>query len=485
MKPQEIQLDIQQEVRLERRFKDWLLAVSEELARLCPDLEPQAREWQARLKTGWNAFDEDARPSRTYDDELVDALREWDAHKGRAARELRSLARQGKAEAILDVLEARIARGKHDPENPFNIAGGEEIALPHPVQLNDTARAPSDAGSHHVGRALARLEDWQKNEEEATRYSEHKGSTLIYQPSEIVTENWFSAREHVLDALDKRFKEIRGDLVADVIDILFHHWFVNRPPRDGAVNITLGQILAYRKKEVETKELQIHFDAMRDARALRLRDALFDNEPLLHLSALRRELFDVDGSPGAGLLYRYTPGHFLAAFLKTDNFFIAPYARKVWELDPYRDSIAKRLARYLRGEWRMNPEGYIKGTNNRRYRTWAAHFKDAGIELPYPDDPARAIKTVEKQIEKLYYCDALAECGRAIYHPDDLSTLDNLPRRGKLPAFLSLRVHLAPAADVSDALKETAVRRFAHRQQQRALAEKAAAKPRKRSKSAR
>jgi hypothetical protein len=175
------------------------------------------------------------------------------------------------------------------------------------------------------------------------------------------------------------------------------------------------------------------------------------------------------------MVFRFSPGFFLAEVIKTDRRFLAPYVRRIWELDPYNDQIAKRLARYLRGEWKRNIEGYVRGLGKPRFRTWEAHFKDAGIDVEAvnKDDPARTIRTVREQLAKLYDCNALAECGREIYHPDDVGTFDNLPRYNKLKAFLALRVHLGPTAEVADELRKT-------RTQHRALAAKEGADAKKR-----
>jgi hypothetical protein len=178
-------------------------------------------------------------------------------------------------------------------------------------------------------------------------------------------------------------------------------------------------------------------------------------------------------------VYRYHPGYFLAEAIQRDAFFLAYYARSVWQLDYYRDANAKKLARVLRADWRRNAESYLPG-GPARYRTWKALLADAGISTDSGvavSHPMRFIKSIEGEVEKLYSnAEYIRECGPAIYHPDDQKKREKLPRFNPLAAWEALRTHIAPAADITDALTKTATRRLAYQEQLRALAAAPASK---------
>jgi hypothetical protein len=148
---------------------------------------------------------------------------------------------------------------------------------------------------------------------------------------------------------------------------------------------------------------------------------------------------------------------------------------ELWKLDPYRDAYAKRLARYLRSEWRMNTQKYLraKGAPPQRYRTWANVLDDAGIDAQSEvaqRRPAKLREDVTRALNKLYDLEVIRDCSTTeLYHPDDLRLLDALPRKGFLSAFLQLRVCIDPAEDMAEALAESDAKRRARAERQRAL----------------
>ena len=351
----------------------------------------------------------------------------------------------------------------------------------HPVHDNSTLQVPNDPASVLFTRVVTRPAIWKTNENECHKFAQDGKAVVIYRPDEEIPEYWSDFRERVLQTLESRFTSMKGELVADVADILFWHWLSNERP--SYANISLAQILEYRGVKPNTTVIDEHWQAMRDVRAIKLRGHGIESEALFHVSVAQPNLWGTAEPPKLATVYRYHPGYFLSEAIQRDAFFLAYYARNVWQLDYYRDANAKKLARVLRVDWRRNAESYLPG-GPPRYRTWKALLADAGIDTESgiaQTDPARFIKAIERELEKLYDIGFVRDCAPAIYHPDDQAKRENLPPKGKLTMWLSLRTHIAPAADITDALTQTATRRLARKIEMKALVEAAqkAKKPRK------
>lgn len=147
----------------------------------------------------------------------------------------------------------------------------------------------------------------------------------------------------------------------------------------------------------------------------------------------------------------------------------------MWALDPKHHNEAKRLARYLRGDWRMNTESYLEAETGKarpaRWHSWAMILAECGIDVesyrkrsdgkPYRDGPRRLMEKMERAVESLWNMEVIDGSGFGIYHPDDRQTAKNLPQRGALDKWLTLRVCLAPSAKLREALLETDKKRRA------------------------
>ncbi len=354
---------------------------------------------------------------------------------------------------------------------------------PHPLHDSAALQVPNDPASVLFTRMITQPKMWQTNENECHKYAQDgkNKAVVIYRPDEEIPEYWSDFRERVLQSLEGRFASMKGELVADVADILFWHWLSNERP--AYANITLAQVLEYRGVKPRPNTIEEHWQAMRDVRAIRLRGGGIESEALFHISAAQPNLWGTAEPPKLATVYRFHPGYFLSEAIQHDGFFLAYYARSVWQLDYYRDANAKKLARVLRADWRRNAENYLP-TGKPRYRTWGALLADAGIDTESGDaqnEPSRFIRSIERELEKLYQNEFVRECATAIYHPDDQILRANLPPKGKLRAWLALRTHIAPAADITDALTHTATRRLARVEKIKALAEtpKKPRKPRK------
>jgi hypothetical protein len=344
--------------------------------------------------------------------------------------------------------------------------------IPDQIAIAFVPNFPGDRDLHR-GLALREREGvWKTNPNDGHKYYQGDDCSVLWQPSELFPEAWWSERkEATLAALDRRFRTIRSDLTADVIDVLFHHWQNTKKRNDSPTaiektGITLRQICQYRGIDPKGENIRIAYLSMRDVRAFRLKDsgidaALFDIDAV----KLQPALWEADEPPQADTGFIYSPGFFLSKAIPGEPVYFAPYVRKLWELDPKYHAKAKRLARYLRGEWRMNTEKYLRAGEQppTRWRTWHDILKDAAIdfEADGKHDPRRFIKSVHEAIETLYDHEAIRECGKAIYHPDDRATYDDLPRKGVLAAWLELRVCIEPPADVRDALKDINKKRIA------------------------
>jgi len=352
-----------------------------------------------------------------------------------------------------------------------------------PSQLEEVSWAANHVADHDLGRAimLKHLDGaWLTNTNEGFKYYPGVHCQVIYKPNELFSEAWYSeAREQTLEALDRRLLQMRSELTADVIDILFHHWRTYPYPKDQSkATITLSQICEYRGKQSQQLEnLRDVWEAMRDARSIRLSGdgtdaALFDMDAV---AGTQRRLWAVEEPPTPDVGYIYSPGYFLSKAIEQNPIYVAPYMRRVWELDPLRHSTAKRLARYLRSEWRMNTEKYLRASGDpaSRYRTWASILNDAGV-VPaewQKKKPTRFIKDISRALETLYDLSAIAECDTSIYHPEDLRLIEKLPARGTFSTFMALRVCIDPAADVREALEPSHIKRIARTARLAALPE--------------
>lgn len=339
---------------------------------------------------------------------------------------------------------------------------------------------PAERALYHVLAQDPR--QWQTNEHEATKYFQTSQVIVTYQPTEIVTESWFAAREATLEALDKRFRSIRNDLAADVADILFHHWNAHAKPNTSPmaverVAVTLSKICEYRGIKPTPAAIQMLYEALRDVRAISLNDGTV-NEHLFDISTveLQPPLWHCETAPQKDTGLVYSPGFFLSKAVEGEPRFEAPFMRRMWELDPYRHQVAKRLARYLRGEWRMNAGTYLgnDGDNLLRFRRLKDILDDAGISYKGAEatkDPSRFITSFESEIDVLYSEGVIREGCPYIYHLEDRERRDNLPRKGVLARWLELRVRLDPPAEVRDVLARYHSRRLAHQARAKALPE--------------
>jgi hypothetical protein len=348
-----------------------------------------------------------------------------------------------------------------------------------------TAQSPNFPGDRDFYRSLTLRDQpdaWKENKNEGTRYHDGKNCTVTYQPDELFSEAWWiETREETLAALDRRFRSIRNDLTADVADILFHHWLANRKLNASGsavekVAITFSQICEYRGVQAKPKAIDMVYEALRDVRAFSLKDGKID-ERLFDISTIEIQpaLWHGTEQPGKDTGLIYSPGFFLSKAVEGE-FFTACFASKVWELDPYRYPAAKRLARYLRGEWRMNTQTYLNhdGANLHRFRQMKAILNDAGISYDGSEaqkDPTRFIESIEKGIRKLHQDGIIRDDCPEIFHPEDRADWKALPRKGILAQWLQLRVRIDPPAEVRDELARLNTKRMARSEQARALPE--------------
>lgn len=322
--------------------------------------------------------------------------------------------------------------------------------------------------------------EWETNQSLANCYHDGKdGHTVIYQPSEVETLLQ-DGPQLALEALEKRFGTLKNETIADVIDILFHHWHRHKDTTANVTNATLitaAKLCEYRGVLPEGDNLELHWHALRDAFSMTLRERSGDIDAKVFFSESK------GAKRGSGAIYGYSPGFFLQYALRGEALYFAPFMQKIWELDPKKNNEAKRLARYLRGDWRLNTEKYLEAESGNarpaRYHSWTFLLKESGINVEFhrnSKNPGRLVEVMEKAVETLYQMEVLEETGFAIYHPDDRKKAENLPRKGRLNAWLGLRVCLAPAADVREALLETDTKRRAGRARDAAALSSARAK---------
>lgn len=354
----------------------------------------------------------------------------------------------------------------------LDLRGDAQIAkqtgvLEREADLPRLLKLPNGAAERDLHRAMMLLPEWDSNENLCTRFIDGKEkTTVVYQPPEVL-EALQDAPEKAMKALDERFKKIKSELTADIIDILFHHWKSNKiqTRRGERASITLTRICEYRDVLPKGENLENAWQAMRDARSIRLTGDGID-----------AALFEIDSAdflspniPEKDTAYFYSPGFFVQFGLEQNRLYFAPFLESVWKLDPYRNAEAKRLARFLRGEWRLNPQSYTDpATGAKRWRTWRDLLAEMGV---FPDQwkaqgrkIARELEGIEKALHTLYDLEFLAETGEGIYHPDDRQRSKNLPTKGRLEAWLELRVCLLPAADIADALNEGHAKRIAQQE---------------------
>jgi hypothetical protein len=357
-----------------------------------------------------------------------------------------------------------------------------------PLNLAAYAAGTTFNGHQDLHRSLM-LKDkegiWATDDNIGARYSDTKSGVIRYQPAEVAAW-WEEQRANALSALDERFKQIKEGATADTIDILFHHWYHwPHPKENDAAAITLAQICGYRGVKPTGDNLKNAWQAMRDITAIRLSFGGFEGSLFFIESAPgpQLNLFGNDAHPEANRIFIYSPGRFLAKAIQQNPGFVSAYLQQLWKLDPYRHVIAKKLGHYLRHDWRMNPEKYSAQT---RYRAWSALLDEAGIDVePYrkPDcrNPSRLITDVNRALSKLYEIECIASPGpqdrpraeqpdTAMYEDRERYFATTETRRGRLDAWLALRVCIAPHTDWIEAQREYTERR-------REWAEKAKALP--------
>lgn len=342
-------------------------------------------------------------------------------------------------------------------EGPMPRGGSGNITQEEADEL--LAQLPNGKPDRDLSRSLMFYPiNWKRNDNFANYYHEgNEGHTVIYRPSEVELALG-DAPARALDLLDKRFSELKNETVPDVIDILFHHWKTYKDSRTNSVPITAAKLCEYRGKKPEGENLQLHWEALRDAFALTLRDTKSDLNAKVFFSESKGETND-----GPGARYVYSPGFMLQYALSGQPLYEAPFLRKMWALDPKKNKEAKRLARYLRADWRMNTEKYLESETGKaraaRWHNWEFLLTESGIDVESyrtnANGPRRLMEAMKRAVETLYQMEVIAEGGFDIYHPDDQNKARNLPPRGALDVWLSLRVCLAPSAALREALLET------------------------------
>ena len=345
--------------------------------------------------------------------------------------------------------------------------------VPAPVMAT-VALASNFGGDRDFHFGLTKLDcrgAWSTNEDEGFKYFQGKAVSVSYKPPEIFSEDWWAQqREETLAALDRRFASIRNDMTADIVDVMFHHWRATKrreqsPTGVEKTAITLRQICEYRGITANKNNIERAYLAMRDVRCFRLAGGSVE-ESLFDISTVEAQpsLWGSAEPPQSDTAFVYSPGYFLSQAVQDEPIFLAPFMRCVWKLDPYRHAHAKRLMRYLRGEWRMNMGKYLREADQEpsRYRTWAQVLTDSGINFEDSEatkNPSRFMHSIEEALNTLHGLQAIRDCGEAIYHPDDLPTYKSLPRKGAFARWLSLRVSIEPPAHVREALHESNTRR--------------------------
>ena len=147
---------------------------------------------------------------------------------------------------------------RHGKANPST------IAEPHPIHLCKVVQAPGGPVCRRVHKALTTVrtdEAWQTG---------HMTGAKIHSTSGSVWAIHYWLLQLSPSMLEYRFKEMRADLVTDVTDICYWHWFINVRSPNG-VAITLGQILQYRGLQVqpaESRTVSQHWQALLDVCAI-------------------------------------------------------------------------------------------------------------------------------------------------------------------------------------------------------------------------
>lgn len=301
------------------------------------------------------------------------------------------------------------------------------------------------------------------------------------------------------EELEQQFNTVRPDLVADIVDIFHTHWMFNGRPR--LVEITLADILNYRKQAVTALTMRNHCNAVSNALALRMNVGRQGSRghKVIHLteavvaesvgdqllSSLKVEcprthtIIPFEHTPGSGIkrlntkqqahaihfvygvhvLFRQQlPPTMYTADASGDGLTFynpesgAQFRRELLSWDDLKQCNSKRLLRYLRAEWRRNASAYRHG---RRYRTWDAHFADAGIIIPSGKaQQRRFVKDLVTQVDML--CNQRFLVGEPhlkslCYHKDDRQKfvpVVQLP----LSDFLRLRVTLKPPSEFLESI---------------------------------
>lgn len=346
---------------------------------------------------------------------------------------------------------------------------------PHPVRLGALARVPNGIPTQAVYRALVQPHAWEPHPEDAAYlYTETRGEgvSVTWHPAWHPEERfgagwWYLRKDEVLSAVQQQFFRIKSDLASDLIDIAFLHWLENQRP--AKVQLSLSQLCAYRQIQPTSRALAEHSAAMSDIRGFRIHTPHIDAQ-LLDLDIAQGTLWQRDTCPPADLRFIYSPGAFVGAAVAGSAWCFASYSPQLLHLDPYHDQTAKRLGRYLRSEWRTNPELYGVRTSapsgGLRFRTWVGHLSDAGI-VPADRDhkhPGEFIARIYAALGRLgdHDCLAVPPAGMSVEawveelltHPDDRAPLP--ARGGRLAAFLARRVCLPPPPSILAALERDA-----------------------------
>lgn len=221
----------------------------------------------------------------------------------------------------------------------------------------------------------------------------------------------FSARAFFYPAgcdaqeMQRRFAHVRPDLLADIVDIFYAHWFANGRPE--WTKITIEQILKYRGLPITKAALEKHIEAVRDAQALQLNFGSLTergNKIIRLHKSTEPQTTPVSSSllqQARGQQYIYCVGVYFRREIGPTTYFTAAgegltlynpkmgilFDQEVLTWHEVTEAYAKRLMRYLRAEWRCNPKEYEK---QGRYRAWEKHLTDAGIF--FPSTPAKQKK---------------------------------------------------------------------------------------------
>jgi hypothetical protein len=345
-------------------------------------------------------------------------------------------------------------RGNHVPwfEGPIGIA-----YAPIRKKSNEFPRIPINQVHLFLRIAISNKSYWRVGDNRKWIDfvdSRFPGYKIEYRPIQSQHDSKIELTPLMADSLDRemmfRLEKFDPDLVLDLYDILFHHWYSNKCPTPNY--ISLEQFTQYRRLTKSTGSFKKHWRAICDLSCIYLTTPSYSGKIVnLRFPVMNKFGQTVEGDfrpeqyCKASAIFEYELPLCKELLSRKDDVHLALYNWKLVEYDPLRNKEAKRLLRYARELWFEFPADYVGPNKRKQYLEWSHHLREACIEddQKYLHYPKRVNKVLTDALLDIYKdeSDQPYDYIKRLFHEDDQNVRETYATK---ETILKKRLYLPP-----------------------------------------